>query len=290
MKILVLGVTGMLGNSVFNFFCQNENHDVWGTLRHSDALKYFPTVVHSKLLRNVDILNTDNLIPVLADLRPNVVINCIGLIKQHTMSKDPLTALPLNSLFPHRLAQLCDFSGSKLIHISTDCVFSGKKGFYSESDISDAEDLYGKSKYIGEVIDVPHAITLRTSMIGHELNGGHSLVDWFLSQNNETKGFTKAIFSGLPTIEIANIICKHILPHLELSGLYHVAAEPINKFDLISLLAKIYRKKIAIIPDSNLVIDRSLNANRFNQATGYVPPKWPLLIQKMYEANQKRIK
>lgn len=273
----------MLGNAVFRVFCADKTHEVWGTLRNSTALHYFPDSSHARLLAGVDVLDTDTLVTVLTKLRPEVVINCVGSIKQLADAKDPLTALPINAMLPHRLARLCALLGSRLIHVSTDCVFSGRKGEYLESDASDAEDLYGKSKYIGELHDQPGAITLRTSIIGHELSSNHALVDWFLAQQGSVKGFGKAIFSGLPTVELARVMKDFVVPHSELNGLYHVAAEPIAKLDLLRLVAAQYGKKIEIVQDDALVIDRSLNGSRFSTATGYVPPTWPTLIQKMHE-------
>ena len=282
MKILVLGITGMLGSAVFKAFSQDSQYDVWGTLRSSAALNRFPASDSERILTGVDVLDQDSLVSVLTKVRPDVVVNCVGLIKQLADANDPLTALPTNALLPHRLARLCSLAGARLIHISTDCVFSGRIGGYLESDLSDAEDLYGKSKYIGELHDLPNAITLRTSIIGHELNSSHSLVDWFLSQEGSVRGFSKAIFSGLPTAELARVMKDFVLPHPELNGLYHVAAEPIAKLDLLTLIASQYGKSIEIRPDSALVIDRSLNSERFTQATGYTAPTWPRLIELMH--------
>ncbi|MFC3940607.1 SDR family NAD(P)-dependent oxidoreductase [Pseudomonas gingeri NCPPB 3146 = LMG 5327] len=282
MKILVLGITGMLGNAVFKAFSQDSQHDVWGTLRTSAALRHFPASAHERILIGVDVLDQDALAAALAKVRPDVVINCIGLIKQLADAEDPLTALPINAMLPHRLARLCALGGARLIHVSTDCVFSGRKGGYRESDLSDAEDLYGKSKYIGEVHDLPNVITLRTSIIGHELGSTYSLVDWFLAQERSVRGFSQAIFSGLPTAELARVMKDFVLPHPELNGLYHVAAEPIAKLDLLTLIASQYGKSIEIHPDAALVIDRSLNSERFTQATGYIAPTWPRLIELMH--------
>lgn len=282
-KVLVLGVTGMLGNAVFRVFGADDAHEVWGTLRSAAALRYFAADSHARLMCGVDVLDQDALAAVMAKVRPDVVINCIGLIKQLADAKDPLTALPINAMLPHRLARLCELVGARLIHVSTDCVFSGRKGLYQEGDLSDAEDLYGKSKYIGELHDLPHAITLRTSIIGHELGSSYALVDWFLSQSGGVKGFTKAIFSGLPTVELARVIKDFVIPHSRLIGLYHVAAAPIDKFKLLSLVAAQYAKQIEISPDDALVIDRSLDGSRFRQATGYVAPDWPELVRRMYE-------
>jgi len=281
-RILVLGVTGMLGQAVFRTFAADDTHETWGTLRSGAALRHFPQGSHARLLCGVDVLDQDALVAALGKVKPDVVINCVGLIKQLADAKDPLTALPINAMLPHRLARLCELAGARLIHVSTDCVFSGRKGMYLESDLSDAEDLYGKSKYIGELHDLPHAVTLRTSIIGHELGSSYALVDWFLSQQGEVRGFTNAVFSGLPTVELARVMKDFVVPHPELSGLYHVAAEPIDKFRLLSLVAAQYGKQIGIRPDDALVIDRSLDGSCFAEATGYVAPEWPELIRRMH--------
>lgn len=281
MKVLVLGVTGMLGSTVFRQLCADQRYQVWGTLRSAGGLRYFPAEVHSHLLSNVDVLDQDGLVAVLARVRPNVVINCVGLIKQLADAKDPLSALPINAMLPHRLAKLCALTGARLIHISTDCVFSGRKGLYTEEDISDAEDLYGKSKFIGELHELPHAITLRTSIIGHELGSKLSLIDWFLAQSGSVKGYTKAIFSGLPTVELARVIKDYVIPAQKLHGLYHVSVEPIDKLSLLKLVAEVYGKKIEIVPDEQVCIDRSLDSLRFRLAAGYAPPTWPELVRQM---------
>jgi dTDP-4-dehydrorhamnose reductase len=283
MKILILGVTGMLGSAVFRAFSADAEHETWGTVRSGAALRNFPQQSQERLLSGVDVLDQDALVAVLAKVHPDVVINCVGLIKQLDDAKDPLIALPINAMLPHRLARLCELGGARLIHVSTDCVFSGRKGLYQESNLSDAEDLYGKSKYIGELHDLPHAITLRTSIIGHELGSSHALVDWFLAQQGSIRGFTKAIFSGLPTVELARVMKDFVLAHPQLNGLYHVAAEPIDKFRLLSLVAAQYGKSIEIRPDDALVIDRSLDGSRFRAATGYVAPDWVELVRRMHQ-------
>ncbi|PTU75146.1 dTDP-4-dehydrorhamnose reductase family protein [Pseudomonas mangrovi] len=282
-RILVLGVTGMLGNAVFRVFSADSAHETWGTLRSGAAQRHFPEQSHPQLLAGVDVLDQDALVAAIARVRPDVVINCVGLIKHLADAKDPLTALPINAMLPHRLARLCALAGARLIHVSTDCVFSGRKGLYQETDLSDADDLYGKSKYIGELHDLPHAITLRTSIIGHELGSSYALVDWFLSQQGSVRGFTKAIFSGLPTVELARVMKDFVIPHPQLNGLYHVAAAPIDKHQLLGLVAAQYGKQIEIRPDDALVIDRSLDGSRFRQATGYVAPDWSELIRRMHE-------
>jgi len=284
MKVLVLGVTGMLGNAVFKLFSADNQFDVFATMRGASGLRHFPPESHSRLLTGIDVLNHDELVVALTQVKPDVVINCVGLIKQLADANDPLTALPINAMLPHRLSKLCALIGARLVHVSTDCVFSGRQGGYRETDTSDAEDLYGKSKFIGELQGASHAITLRTSIIGHELNSHYALIDWFLAQDGPIKGFSRAIFSGLPTVELARVIKDYVLPRPELNGLYHVASQPINKFDLLGLVAQQYGKDIEIRKDDAFVIDRSLNADVFSAASGYVPPEWSVLIQRMYEA------
>lgn len=280
-RILVLGVTGMLGNTLFRGLTQDVELQVYGTMRDEADLRFFSNASHTQLFSHIDVLDKEALINVFDKVRPDVVINCTGLIKQHTASQDPLLILPINAMFPHQLSTLCAFYSARLIHISTDCVFSGKTGMYTEDCVSDAEDLYGKSKYIGELPDDPHALTLRTSNIGHALKGSLSLVDWFLSQEDSVQGYTHATFSGLPAIELAGIIHHIIIPRDDLSGVYHISTKPITKFELLKLISECYEKKIDIIPNDALQIDRSLDSTRFKEKTGYIPPSWPDLILKM---------
>lgn len=218
---------------------------------------------------------------VLQQVKPDVIVNCAGLTKHKPEAEDPLIAIPINALMPHRLAALSALAGARLIHISTDCVFSGEKGNYAESDFADARDVYGKTKALGELF-YPHTVTLRTSTIGHELQSRFGLLDWFLSQETLCKGYRRAIFSGLPTVVFAQVIRDVVIPNTALSGLYHVAAKPINKFDLLKMIADIYGKTIEIVSDDQLAIDRSLNATRFRDATGYIAPEWLQLIKTMH--------
>jgi dTDP-4-dehydrorhamnose reductase len=283
MRVIVLGASGMLGNAVFKIFSESADHEVWGTLRSASMKQYFPERLCSNLKTGIDILDHDALVRTFLELRPQLVINCVGLIKQLADANDPLTALPVNALLPHKLGALCKLSGARLIHVSTDCVFTGRKGNYVEADVSDAEDLYGKSKYIGEVHDQSHVVTLRTSIIGHELNSKHALVDWFMSQERQVKGYVRAIFSGLPTVELARIMRDVVASRPNLRGLYHVSAQPIAKYDLLLAIAKEYGKEIEIVPDDKVAIDRSLDSSRFTSDTGYVAPDWASLIKLMHQ-------
>jgi len=279
MNILVLGASGMLGNAIVRNLLLSNCH-VFGTIRSNHKTHLFSESIRKNLLIWDDVFNFDVLNDIFYAVRPDIVINCIGLIKQLNISNDPLQALPINSLLPHKLYKLTNLVGARFIHFSTDCVFSGKRGNYKELDVADASDLYGRSKLLGEV-DQPNAITLRTSLIGHELNTSHSLIDWFLSQSTSVSGYTRAIFSGLPTIEVANILRDFVIPKSNLRGIYHVSADSISKYDLLQLVAKEYKKKINIEFDDSLAIDRSLDSTIFRLATGYQPPPWDVLINEM---------
>jgi dTDP-4-dehydrorhamnose reductase len=282
MKALVLGVSGMLGNAVFRLFADTPGIDVVGTARSGAVTSRFREDLRSRILTGVDVEQLDSLTRTFASARPDVVVNCIGLVKQLAEADDPLAALPINAILPHRLARLCELAGARLVHVSTDCVFLGTRGMYKESDAPDAQDLYGRSKLLGEV-DYPHAVTLRTSIIGHELGSAHGLVGWFLSQRGSVRGYTKAIFSGLPTVELAAVIRDRVLAAPSLRGLYHVAAAPIAKYELLRLVASAYGKSTEIVPDDRVVIDRSLDGSRFSEATGYMAPPWPELVRRMHD-------
>jgi len=282
-KVLVLGATGMLGNAVLQVLSSPVFElDVYGTLRTPKGLNLFPTDMRPRLVPNIDVTRDDDVMAALVKVCPDVVINCTGIVKQLCESNDPLVTLPLNSLFPHRLSRMCRLAQARLIHISTDCVFSGNKGGYREEDQPDATDLYGISKRLGEVVD-NHTVTLRTSIIGHELQGAHSLLDWFLNQKGKVSGYTEAYFSGLPTNELAKVIAEHVIPNKKLNGLYHVSVDRISKHVLLKIVADVYGHHIDIEPSRDFKIDRSLNSDRFKKASGYVPPDWRDLIESLHD-------
>lgn len=274
----------MLGSTLFRLL-PLYGHEVFGTLRQSKQTDFISKNFDKSenLIYNIDVLSPDHLNQVISYIQPSVIVNCIGIIKQLSISNDPLYVLPINSLLPHRLAEMASRINARLIHISTDCVFDGLTGNYKETDKPNADDLYGKSKELGEIRDNPKAITLRTSLIGHELQSSHSLVDWFLSQTKEVKGYKKAIFSGLTTIEMTKLIHEFILPKPNLNGLYHISVDPISKYDLLALISEVYQRNLKIYEDSNVSIDRSLNSKKFQNSTGYRAPKWINLIKEMKE-------
>ena len=289
MKVLVFGASGMIGSAMFRVLSAKKEWQVWGTLRLGEAKSFFSGDQQDNLVSGVDVEKHDALVRIFARVKPDVVVNCIGLTKHHIEAEDPLLALPLNALLPHRIADLCAVAGARFIHVSTDCVFAGTKGNYAEADAPDAVDFYGKSKNLGEV-DYPHAITLRTSTIGHELQSAYGLLEWFLSQQGSCKGFNRAIFSGLPNTEFARVVLDVVIPRPDLHGLYHVGADPIGKYELLKLIARVYGKQIDIVREDEFSIDRSLNSGRFYSATGYKAAGWPELIQAMYELKQTSTK
>lgn len=272
----------MLGNALYRLLSEDLTIEAVGTVRSNEVKKMFEEDLRKGLISGINVENSDELMRAIDETRPNVVINCIGLVKQLKAADDPLSVIPINSLLPHRIARICSLSSVRFIHLSTDCVFSGSKGLYTESDQPDARDLYGLSKYLGEVSE-SNAITLRTSIIGHELQGARSLVDWFLSQKSNIRGFRRAIFSGLPTVEIGRIIKDYVLPNPSLNGLYHLSSDPINKYDLLKMVAEEYKKNIDIIPDDDFKIDRSLDSSRFRLDTGFKPKPWTQLVSEMHE-------
>jgi dTDP-4-dehydrorhamnose reductase len=287
LKILVLGSTGLIGSTILKVLAESNKFKVRGTVRSSISKALFPKEISDLLTAEVDLINFDNLLNLMQTEMPDVVINAAGLTKHKPESNIALQVLPINAMLPHQLVEMCKKVSARLIHISTDCVFKGDRGLYSEIDIPDAQDLYGRSKSFGE-IDIQGHVTIRTSTIGHELNTEYGLLDWFLKQRNACSGYSKAIFSGLPTIELAEVLRDHIIPNHSLSGLYNLASNSINKYDLLTLIASTYRKKIHINIDDSVVIDRSLCGKKFENATGYKAPKWEDLIKKMYMTSDKK--
>ncbi len=281
---MILGVTGMLGHTLFRDFAQHPDFAVTGTARRREGLdRYFAPHLLENVVTGVDAFRFETVREVIEKVRPDTVINCIGIIKQLKEAYDPVTSIAINALFPHQLAKACAETGSRVIHISTDCVFSGQRGHYTEEDPSDAIDLYGRSKFLGELHHYDHAVTLRTSIIGHELDTRYGLIEWFLAQQGQVKGFTRAIYTGFPTAEMARIMAGYVIPNPQLKGLYQVASDPIDKYTLLGQVAQAYGKEIVIQPEDGFFCDRSLNGRKFAEATGYVAPAWPELVRGMHQ-------
>lgn len=279
MRILILGGDGMLGHQLLKSLAQR--HEVKVTLRQDlDAYSSYKLFNHDNAYVGIDVRSLERLTEVMADFSPEVVINAVGIVKQRPTAKESIPSLEINSLLPHRLSVLCKAVGARLIHLSTDCIFSGKKGNYQESDPSDAEDLYGKTKFLGETQD-SHCLTLRTSIIGRELSRHTSLLDWFLAQTGLVKGFTKAIYTGFTTMEMSRIIEKMLLEYPDASGVYQVSSDPINKYELLLLIREKLGLDIEIVPDDVFCCDRSLDSSRFRAEFNYTPPSWTAMIEEL---------
>jgi dTDP-4-dehydrorhamnose reductase len=279
-RLLIIGGGGMLGHALWQH-ARGVCHTRVTLRAGAEAVARRVGAEPDEVVPGVDALDFDSVVRAFATVRPEAVVNCVGIIKQRPEAQDPIRSLSVNALFPHRLAELCRASGARLVHISTDCVFSGRQGAYRESDAPDAEDLYGRSKLLGEV-GGPGAVTLRTSIIGRELSGGLGLVEWFLAQPGpEVPGYVHARFSGLTTAALSRVVLEVLMRQPSLEGLYHVAADPISKFDLLRLLSAAYGRDVPIRRVEEPRIDRSLDATRFRQATGWTPPDWPSMIEEL---------
>ena len=278
-RVLILGASGMLGHTLFRLLGENKRYVIGGTLR-GDPKKIQPNYLKYNYVKfNCDAYSVEAFEACICEFKPNVVINCIGAIKQINFKRDETNYL--NSIFPHKVATLSEKYKFKLIHFSTDCVFSGAVGNYSESDEADADDFYGQSKFQGEVTG-PNCLTLRTSIIGHELKSNVSLVDWFLSQSGVVHGFSNAYFSGFPTVYVSKIM-ERIIEMETLNGLYHLASDPISKYKLLLLIKKYYGVSTNIIEEKKFKINRSLNGSALNAVLNLAKPNWDELVEMMYK-------
>ncbi len=283
MDILVLGAYGMLGHRLL--LDLQDRNSVVGAARRK---KFWKAPIMDELDQvhihtGIDAFDFSSIESLIQKERPECVINCIGIVKQLDAARDPVTSITINSLLPHKLSAMCQKMGIRLVHFSTDCVFSGRKGNYSQNDIPDPVDLYGRSKLLGEV-GGENVITIRSSLIGREMDSRNGLIEWFLSnRGGSVKGFKKAIFSGFPTTEMSNIVSSIISDNRHLSGVWQVAAEPISKYDLLCKVKSKANIDIKIVPDDMVVCDRSLDGSAFNKMSGYVPPNWDSMIDKMIE-------
>ncbi len=287
MRILVFGGDGMLGHELRRSW--GDRHEVWATLRQDESA-YGPAALEgrSRLVFGVDCRRTAALVSAVARARPELVVNAVGIVKQRPAAHDHLPSIELNALLPHRLAEVCQAAGARLVHLSTDCVFSGAKGRYVESDPPDPKDLYGRTKLLGEV-DAPHVLTLRTSIIGLELGRAGSLIEWFLAQRGAIRGYRRAIYSGLTTIEMSRAIERLVTEQPGLHGLWHLASEPIDKHDLLTRLSRLLdRRDVEISPDDAFVCDRSLDASALRARTTYRVPGWDAMLAELAEHVRRR--
>jgi dTDP-4-dehydrorhamnose reductase len=268
-KILVLGSAGLIGHQVYNYLKDSGNYEL-----HN--ISYHHKIQNDTIL--LDARDEKNFIDKITSIRPHYIVNCIGILINGS-DADPENAIFLNSYMPHRLTRLADKINVKLIHISTDCVFSGdKKEPYIETDEKDGRGVYAKTKGLGEVISDKH-LTLRTSVVGPELkNDGEELFHWFMSQSSEIPGYTKAIWSGVTTTELAKAVKWSIDHHI--TGLYHVTNNSsISKYDLLQLLQKYTKKDINIKPFSGKDVNKSFIDTRL--LMDYEIPSYDQMISDM---------
>lgn len=280
-RILIVGATGMLGHEVLQVLA--SDFDVWAACRRPEALPE-AIVPPERLIAGLDARNPSVARELTARVQPDVVVNAVGIVKQRAEANDAVPSILVNSVWPHALADACDAEGARLVHVSTDCVFSGERGSYRESDTPDATDLYGRSKLLGEVTERDSAVTLRTSIVGWQLAGESGLFEWFAAHREEPlRGYRRAVFSGLSTHALAVVIRDVVIPDESLSGLWHVSADPIDKFTLLMSLAEAIGWSVDITPVDEPVIDRSLDSARFRERTGWVPPGWDAMLKHVAE-------
>ena len=280
MKILIIGASGMIGHCLFGYLSQKKKYQIYGFVRNKRILKNNKFLFNHKNILEVEILRNNNLKKIISDLQPEIIINCSGIVKQNTLIRNVPLSIELNSIFPHNLNLICKEIDCRLIQLSTDCVFSGIKGNYKETDLPDPNDIYGRSKLLGE-LDYKNCITIRTSFIGHELVNNWGLLSWFLSQKKEVKGFKNVIYSGLTTLEISKVINNFIITNNSLNGLYHISSNPIDKFSLLRIINQTYGKNLNIEPDYLSKSDKSLNSLKFQNETGYKPIEWEDAIREL---------
>ena len=280
MRILILGAYGMLGHSLWRTL--GKKYEVYATCRNiRPDLDRIHGLDSARLIPDVTVERFNSVIESIASTRPDFIVNCIGIVKQKAQAKEAIASIQINASFPHGLACLCKTADTHLLHFSTDCVFSGRKGMYTEADISDAEDLYGRTKYLGEV-GGEGCTTIRSSFIGREIAGRRGLLEWLLSnRGGSVRGFTNAVYSGFTTMEMTRIVSLIIENRPKLFGVWHVASTPIRKFDLLSEINSRLKLGITIYPDDSFRCDRSLNAEAFNRESGYSPPSWDAMIDEL---------
>jgi len=274
----------MLGHQVVQRLA--PSHEVVATVRKPPIAAVAAALKGARVISGVDVRLRPALDLVL-EVRPDAVVNAAGIVKQREAAMEAVESIQVNSLFPHQLAGACREANARLIHISTDCVFSGLRGDYREGDIPDPIDLYGRSKLLGEVSE-PRCLTIRTSMIGLELANFSSLIEWFLRQQGVVAGYRRALWNGLTTIELARLIDLLMRDQPELNGVWHVSGQTVSKYDLLVSLAAMLGRNVALHPDDEVVIDRSLNSERFRVTAGYDAPSWEAMVSELAAAIRER--
>ncbi|MCX5848960.1 MAG: SDR family oxidoreductase [Deltaproteobacteria bacterium] len=280
MRIIILGGTGMLGHQLWKYL-PSCFPDTFVTIRYGRGDYGNSNLYQSeRVIENMDVSDLNRVTGVLKAIQPNVILNCIALTPRREKTDNPIPSIFLNALFPHQLAKLAGDIRARLIHFSTDCVFDGVAGHYKDNSLTNATDLYGRTKALGE-IKANHVLTLRSSFIGRELKGGTELLEWFLAQKGEVRGFKNAIYTGFTTLEISRVIERLLQSYPDAAGLYNVSSDPINKYDLLKLIAKKMRPGIKVLPEKQFRCDRSLDSTRFRKEFDYNPPNWGNMVEEL---------
>lgn len=278
MRVLILGGGGMLGHKLWQRF--QSRFDTWVAFRGPySAYARYGLFDPARTVDNIDVADVNSIVRAIGRVRPEVIINAVGIIKQLPVAKDLMLSIATNALFPHRLAALAKIAGIRVVQVSSDCVFSGRKGNYIEEDVSDAEDLYGRTKYLGELAS-EETLTLRTSIIGRELSTRSGLVEWFLAnRRGRVRGFTRAAYSGVTTLAFADILAEILERHPTLSGVYHLSSDRISKYDLLRLLDSAFGAGVEVEAEADTIIDRTLDSSRLRGVLNAGPPSWPEMVQ-----------
>jgi dTDP-4-dehydrorhamnose reductase len=290
-RVLILGASGILGHMTWKIF-QTRFAEVYATVRkpkaHYEQIPFFQDAPKKNLTYGIDLTYPERVLPFFDEIKPDVIVNCTGVTFRRSEANSYEANVRTNALLPHVLNGWCEKNGARLLHISTDCVFSGKDGGYTEQSNPDAHDAYGRSKAMGEVDYSKNALVIRTSIIGPGIESKTELLDWFLSQDGKTiKGFRKTIFSGVGTPFLARTMADIVEKHPTLSGLYQLASEPISKFDLLVKIGKVYGVNVDIVPDDEHVSRKNLNGSRFREATGIITPSWDEMLIDLQSTSRK---
>lgn len=282
-KILILGSTGMMGSAISKLIKNDKRFKILCTYKNYRKVKLIKLQKNQK--KKLNVFNFNEIKKIIITFKPDFIINCVGLIKQLSNEQNLNKTKFLNTTLPKKLSIVAKNRNFRIIHLSTDCVFSGKKGNYKERDKCDANDLYGISKFKGE-IDSKFVLNIRTSIIGHELTSSNSLLNWFLTQK-KINGFKKAFFSGLTTLELSNIIINEMIVKNKISnGLFHVSGPKISKLDLLKIVKRIYKRKTIINIDNSFKIDRSLNSDKFTKLLKIKKKSWLNMIKEQRIFNE----
>jgi dTDP-4-dehydrorhamnose reductase len=284
MKILILGLSGMLGHKLFSYLQKQNTYDLYATTTTNFEIEY-PSfkIINKKNIFFSKVQNIDYFERIFLKINPDIVINCIAILRESFFDLKPVKFIEINTIYPHKISQLSKKLDFRFIHFSTDILYSDNNKLSCENDEIALSGPYAASKFLGEVKN-NNSLTIRTSIIGHQLNNNTSLLEWFLNYEGKTvNGYSNVIYSGLPTTEISKIIHKYIIPNVDLKGIMNISSKPISKLELLYKIKKYYNKKVNINSDESIISNRSLNSNLFNKKTGYLVPDWDMMVKEMYE-------